>query len=133
VPNGHTYSLAVNHKCHDNCLGTPKNPSNEHKYSTYENDQLLNCLICNSPLQQCDLNSLCPPLLVLQEIEKIRQQCTHEGVHKDGPEYRSKIEAATKKYMPLSVSTIYTDAKTSCFLHLALQWYPSFSCLMNTL
>ena len=43
---------------------------------------------------------------MLQEIEKIRQQSTHEGVHKDGPEYRSKIEKATKEYMPLSVSMI---------------------------
>ena len=46
---------------------------------------------------------------MLQEIEKIRQQCTHEGVHKDGPEYRAKIEAAMKEYMPLSVSTISID------------------------
>ena len=89
-------------------------------------------VICNSPLQQCDLNSLCPPLLVLQEIEKIRQQSTHEGVHKDGPEYRNKIEKAMKEYMPLTVSTISIDIKTSCFLHFTLQWYPpSPSLLLN--
>ena len=65
----------------------------------------------SSFLQQCDLKSLCLPLLVLQEVEKIRQQSTHEGVHKDGPEYRAKIKAATKEYMPLSVSTISIDIK----------------------
>ena len=58
---------------------------------------------------------MCPPLSVLQEIEKIRQQSTHEGVHKDGLDYRSKIEAATKDYMPLSVSTISIDITTSLF------------------
>ena len=46
---------------------------------------------------------------MLQEIEKIRQRNTHEGVHKDGLDYRAKIEAATKDYMPLSVSRISID------------------------
>ena len=42
--------------------------------------------VINVSIAQCDLNFLCLPLSVLQEIEKIRQQSTHEGVHKDGPE-----------------------------------------------
>ena len=90
-------------------------------------------VICNSPLQQC---ALYLPLPVLQEVEKIRQQSTHEGVHKDGPEYRAKIETAMKDYMPLTVSTISIDTKTSCFLHFVLQWYPPPpppSCLMDIL
>ena len=68
--------------------------------------------------------SLYLPLPVLQEVEKIRQQSTHEGVLKDGPEYRAKIETAMKDYMPLSVSMISIDTKTRCFLHFVLQWYP---------
>lgn len=46
---------------------------------------------------------------MLKEIEKIRQQSAYNGVHKDGPEYRARIEAATKEYMPLCVSTISID------------------------
>ena len=62
---------------------------------------------------------------MLQEIEKIRQQSTHEGVHKDGPEYRSKIEAAMKNYMPLSVSTMFTkyNQPFSYFMGLAIHTF----------
>ena len=61
---------------------------------------------------------------MLQEIEKIRQQSTHEGVHKDGDEYRAKIETATKEYMPLSVSTVYSGMTINLFWG---QWDWSFT------
>jgi len=41
-------------------------------------------------------------LKLLQEIERIRQKCTHEGVHRDDLTYRTKIETAMK-VMPLNV------------------------------
>jgi len=49
---------------------------------------------------ECDL--LTPNYPVLQEIERIRQKCTHEGVHRDDLTYRTKIETAMK-VMPLNV------------------------------
>ena len=51
---------------------------------------------------ECDL--LTPNYPVLQEIERIRQKSTHEGVHRDDPIYRKNIKKAIKDFMPLTVS-----------------------------
>lgn len=44
-----------------------------------------------------------PP--VLQEVDRVRQHCAHEGIHRDESAYHTKMMAAHKT-MPLHVSDL---------------------------
>lgn len=46
----------------------------------------------------------CLHVSVLNEIDRINQKIKHDGLHKGDDDYNRKMDAATKKLMPLSVS-----------------------------